>query len=372
MNHDDAFSNSVFDLPDQVTKSTAIEPVTDIDLAIEQAKSPTGSLAAIQDFQANQASVEQSQSLVTPVVDNFLPSPNRLLALSGLGLVGALGIGALASTFITYNTTVKAQAVVQPVGDIQPIESAAGGVVESIFVQEHDTLAPDQEIAEFKNVALQKEVEQIEAQIAGTEERITQVNGQLQALDQRRLAEASWLRQLTEAGLSSGGGSQFTYSQNRLFQHRNELETRLGEERNQLAQVHQQIENLTVRAPKAGNIYDLQLRRLGQTVSANETIAKIVSDKTGLEIKALVPDNQIENIEIGHPTKMNLSECAFFRFGSLEGQVSSVEPVQPDLEINIGRLKTAPKNSHMVTIKTAEQDLQANSRTCELLPGMQG
>ncbi len=373
MNHDDAFSNSMFDLPVKATKSTSIEPVTDIDLAIEQAKSPVGTLAATQDYQSRQVSVEKSQSLASSVVDNFLPSPNRFIMLGGLGLVAALGIGGVAANFMTYRTTVKAQAVVQPVGDVQVIQSGMGGVVETILVQEYDTLKPDQVIISFENSPLQNKLLQIEARIAGTEERIFQVDGQLKTLERRRLAESTWLQQLTTSGLGIGGGAaQFEYSKARLLEYRNDLATQLQGERDQLKQAQQQIDNLIIRSPAAGSIYDLQLDKLGQTVNANETIAKLVPDGVDLEIKALIPDTQIKNVEVGYPTQMKLSQCASFSFGALEGQVTSVEPLQPDADTDLVKSKDIPQNSYIVTINAPEKSLQSGSRICEVLPGMKG
>lgn len=372
MNHDDALSNSMFDLPGEVEKSTAIEPVTDIDLAIEPARSPVVTLTATQDYQSRQASLEKSSSLASPMVDNFLPSPNRLLMIGSLGLVGALGIGALASTFIPYRTTVKAQAVVQSVDDVY-IQSGMGGVVKTIFVQEDDTLKPGQVIASFENISLQENVIQIETQISETKERIAQVDGQLRALERRRLAESNWLQQLATAGLGTRAGlPKFEYSKRRLLDHRNELETQLKEKRHQLKQAQQQIENLIIRSPKAGNIYELRLNRLGQIVNANTTVAKIIPDGADLEVKALVPDTQIENIKVGYPTQMNLSQCASFSFGTLQGQVTSVEPVQPGTETSLVKPEDIPKNSYMVTVETTEQKLRSGSRICEMLPGMRG
>ncbi len=69
---------------------------------------------------------------------------------------------------------------------------------------------------------------------------------------------------------------------------------------------------------------------------------------------------------------MNLAKCEAFSFGSLQGEVSSVEPVQPNTETSLVKSKDIPQNSYIVTIDTPEQALQSGSRTCEVLPGMEG
>ncbi len=373
MNHDDASSNSMFDLPVQAKKSTAIDQVTDIELAIGQGTSSVSPLAATKDFQTRQASAETSQPLTSPVVDNFLPSPNRLLALGSLGLIGALGAGAIASTLVTHRTTINAQAVVQPVDNVQLIQSGLGGVIEAIYVQEHDILKPGQEIASFDNPSIQTKLAQIEAQIAETEEHIAQIDGQLKALEERRLAEISWLQQLTAEGLASSNNlSQFTSSRAWLLDRKNALKTRLKEQRNQLERTQQQVDGLIIRSPKEGSIYGLELDRLGQAVSANETIAKIVPSGVALEVKALIPETQIKNVEVGYPARINLSQCAVLSFGSLPGQVTSVEPVSPDIGVNLTQSATSPEKIYRVAVETNAKSLHSSSHTCELLPGMEG
>ena len=369
--NNDASSQGMFDLPIQPKPSTAIEPAANMDLAIEHVKSSLGALAVTQDYSSRHLPGEKPQASKSPVVNNFLPSPNRLLALGSLGLVGALGVGAGASTLIPYRTTVDVQAVVEPVENVKSIQSGLGGVVDAIYVQEHDTIQPGQEIATFKNAALQAKIDQSKAKIASIEEQITQIDSQLKALEKRRSAETNWLQQLTVEGLEGRKDlSQYNASRKWLLEHRSDLETQLRENRNQLAKVQQQVDSLTIRAPYEGSIYELGLNRPGQTVSANETIAKVVPDGAALEIQALVPATQINSVEIGYPAQMNLASCAFLSFGSLQGQVSSVEPVQIDAGTNPSAIRLDP--SYLITVETNAKNLQSGSRTCELSPGMKG
>ena len=370
MNHDDALTDPMLDLPSQPAKLAAIESVTDIELALEEAKSPLGALAPTQTY----SQPPSKQTLpASPVVDNFLPSPSRLLILGGLGLAGVLGVGAIASTFITHSTTVKVQALVEPAVESQPIQFAMGGVVETLSVQELEPVESGQEIASFRNPSLQSNFHQVERRIAGISEEISQTNGQLAALARRRSAESTWLQQLTTEGVDTQSNQTlFDNSRKQLLEHLSKLAAQLEKEQQQLNQVQQQIDSLTILAPKDGTIYNLQLSQLGQTVGPNETIAQIIPNEVELEIKALVPGTAIDNVEVGYPTRIRLSDCPAFRFGSLQGQVSSVEPVQPTSENNLGATNTPSEQLYSVTIDNNEQSLQSGSRTCELLPGMQG
>ena len=98
MKYDDASPNSMFDLPLEAIKSAAIQPVTDTDLviqrtdrsvnvgdlALKRSEPFVGTLAATQNYQSRQTTFsEEFQSAATPVVNNFLPSPNHLLVFGG-------------------------------------------------------------------------------------------------------------------------------------------------------------------------------------------------------------------------------------------------------------------------------------------------
>ena len=374
MKHDDSSSSSMFDMSSQTKKSTAIEPSADMDFIVELTKPPTGILAPTQDYQSRQASAETAQSSASPTVESFLPSPNRFLVLGGLGLLCTLAIGAMASTVLTHTTTVKAQAVVVPVGDVQPIQSGNGGVVDTIFVKEYDSLTAGQIIASFENPSVRAKVDRVKAQIAGTEEHIVQIEGQLSALERRRLAEVTWLEQLTPGGVGVGNNlPQFEYSKRLLLAHQGRLETELDEEFEQLVQAQQEVENLTVRSPEAGTIYNLELKKLGQTFRPDETVAQLTSNGERLEIRALVPDTEIRNIEVGHPTKLTLSKCPSFRFGSLPGQVSSVDLAQQKPITGLINSDSIGDDAHVVTVETNNvRTLRSGSNTCELLPGVKG
>ena len=368
MNHDDAIPDSRLDLPMQPAKLTTTELVTDIELAIEQVKSPSGALAPTEPL--SQQPPKQQTLPTSPVVDSFLPSPNRLLIFGGLGLVSLLGISAIASNFIPHTTSVKVQALIEPVGETQPVQSGSGGVVETISVQEHQPIQAGEVITSFKNPELQAEIFQAERKIAGVEEQINQTDGQIAALERRRSAESTWLQQLTTEGLSAQDNRiQFENSKTQLLAHRSKLDDQLEQEQQQLKQLQQQQDNLTIRSPKEGTIYNLTVTQPRQTVGPDVTIAEIIPNEVDLEIKALVADTAIETIEVGHPTQMRLSECPAFQFGSLHGQIRSIAPVQPAPDDSSA---LAAPQQHTVTVNNNMSPLQAGSRTCELLPGMQG
>lgn len=370
MKPDNTSSKSIFGLPSQTTKAAATESVVGTDITVASSEIQIVSLEATQDYQTRQTSLENSDLRLSPAVENCLPSPNHLLMFSSLAVVGILGAGAVASTILTHDTVIRSQAVMAPVAEGQLIRSPTEGVVKTISVQEYDLLDAGQVIAAVENSTMLANVSQIKAQTIETEEHIAQIDDKIRALEQRYLAETNLSKQLTAKGLQSTV-SQFKSFKKILLEQRLSLNARLSQERQQLEQAQQQVDNLTVRSPIDGTIYELELYRPGQNVGANQTIAKVIPNGADLEVKAWVPDTYFESIEVGHPARMALSECAPLSFGHLEGQVRSIEPAAVD-SISLAPEDLSESNTYMVTVETEKQALQSALRTCELLPGMQG
>ncbi|MEM9976105.1 MAG: hypothetical protein AAF808_00595 [Cyanobacteria bacterium P01_D01_bin.2] len=369
----------MFDLPLEAIKSSAIQPVTDVDLVIQRTDRSVevgdlalrrsdpfvGTLAATQNYQSRQtAPSEEFRSAATPVVNNFLPSPNRLLAFGGLGVVGALGLGAVASTLIPHTTTVNAQVTIEPAGEVQTIRTSTGGSIETIFFQNYETLESNQTIASLDGTPLLTEIANIQATINQTQEQIVQINSEIRALEQRRASQAKSRR----SPFSASEIKLFEYSKGLLLDHQRGLNTQLEQQRAQLAKVELGIDKLTVRTPTAGTLYGLELNYSGQTVSSNEVIAKVLPDGMALEIKAVVPDSTIKHIEVGHYTHINLSNCGP-GYDPLEGQVASIQPVAQTPSFSTTGDAIA-QNNYVVTVETNSQD--AGSNTCKLLPGTKG
>ena len=379
MKYDDASPNSMFDLPLEAVKSAAIQPVTDIDLVIQRTERSVevgdlalrrsapfvGTLAATQNYQSRQtASSEEFQSATIPVVNNFLPSPNRLMVFGGLGVVGALSLGAVASTLIPYRTTVNAQVAIEPAGEVQTIQTRTAGSVETILVQNYETVESNQTVASLDSTPLLTEISNIQATIDQTQEQIVQVTGEIRALEQRRAS----LAKSRQSPFSASETRLFEYSRGLLFNHQQELNTQLGQQQAQLAQVEQGIDQLTVRTPTAGTLYGLELNYSGQTVSSNEVIAKVLPEGMALEIKAVVPDSKIKHIEVGYSTHIDLSNCGP-GYGPLEGQVASIQPIAQTPSFSTAGNAIAQSN-YLVTVEANSQDVGPNA--CKLLPETKG
>ena len=343
MNHNDVSKSSTRDLSGQITHPSGNRTGQ---LSIQQTK--TAHLAVKQDFEARQVSVKDAQALSSPILDSFLPTTNRLLILGSLGLVGVLGLGVVALTVLPYRTTIQAIATVEPVDETKSIQSDIGGTVENIFVQNYEIVENDQVIASFDNPSLNKEIRNIRSQIDQLQNQIFQVENELITLRQRQGNPIP--------------DKQFQYSERLLVDHLRDLNTQLSQRRATFDKVQQQIDRMIVRAPVAGTLYGLELNTLGQPIEANETIAKLLPKDAALEIQALVPHENVNDVEVGDSARMRFNGYNSLGYVGLKGNVSSVESAE----------LVPGKEKYKVTVDAIPEEEQPEASQCQLLPGMEG
>lgn len=366
MKHDDTLSDPLFDSFGQPSESVLIDD--DASVAIERANSSSSLsvLAPTQRYESKAPVAEETEQVTAPMVDNFLPAPSRWLAFGGLGIVGVLGVGSIVLTSLPHRTVVNARAMVQPTVEPQLVQAKTGGTVKSVFVKNYESLQPDQMIASFDNVPLYTELNNIQAKVNQTKQQLNHLNEEITALQQRQ-ASGEWL------GLKPTQ-SQFEYSRKLLLEHENELNAELAQQQQQQARVQQQIDSMIVRTPVAGTLYELEVKNVGQSIEANQTIAKIIPDDTMLEITALVSDADVSNVRVGLPVRLNLASCTSANFGILNGQVKSVERATPDVAGSFITTDSfsANANEHIVTVEAKTGTDNGGPATCKLLPGMEG
>ena len=69
--------------------------------------------------------------------DNSLPPISRWTSLAGLFLIGTVITSIYLSSWVKYNVTVKAAAIVRPIGETRVVQSPIEGTVKSIKVKEN-------------------------------------------------------------------------------------------------------------------------------------------------------------------------------------------------------------------------------------------
>lgn len=84
------------------------------------------------------------------------------------------------------------------------------------------------------------------------------------------------------------------------------------------------LRGLTVTAPVAGYVQDIQVSAAGQSVAANQPIMKLVPSDQGLVIAARVQNDDIGHLREGMAARVKVHAFDFVRFGALEGQLQSI------------------------------------------------
>ena len=131
-----------------------------------------------------------NSDFLPPVQENdFLPPIGRWAKVSGLFVVGAMGIAVALASITQYKVTIKAQATVRPVGELRLVQAATKGSVMQIFAAENQAIKKGDIIATLDDSRLQTQKSQLQNKIQQAQLQLLQINAQIRALDRQILAE---------------------------------------------------------------------------------------------------------------------------------------------------------------------------------------
>jgi HlyD family secretion protein len=164
-----------------------------------------------------------------------------------------------------------------------------------------------------------------------------------------------------------------------LLQQRLEVQKQLIRNRQDLLQTETDLKKSVIRAPITGTLLQLKLRNPGQVVQPSEAVAQIAPLNAPLQIKAYVPAQDINKIELGQKVQMQVSACPYPDYGTLKGIVTNVAPdVLPVAQTQVSQ----PQNNtaanvlqiggYEVTIEPETLYVGRGKHKCYLQPGMQG
>ena len=74
--------------------------------------------------------------------DNSLPPINRWTSLAGVFLIGTVIASITLSSWVKYNVTIKAAAIVRPIGETRVVQPKIEGTIKSILVKENQIVKP--------------------------------------------------------------------------------------------------------------------------------------------------------------------------------------------------------------------------------------
>ncbi|HAJ64804.1 MAG TPA: HlyD family secretion protein [Cyanobacteria bacterium UBA8543] len=126
--------------------------------------------------------------------DEFLPPISLWTTLGGLFLVGTFGAAFTLAAVTPYKITVKAAAIVRPVGDVRIVQASAEGTVKSITIKENQRLKQGDAIATIDDSQLQTKKSQLQGNIQQVQQQIAQIAAQISALDVQRASESKLMQ----------------------------------------------------------------------------------------------------------------------------------------------------------------------------------
>ena len=121
--------------------------------------------------------------------DNSLPPISIWTSLAGVFLFGTVMTGIYLSSWVKYNVTVKANAIVRPIGETRVVQSKVEGTIKTILVKENQIVKQGEVIAILDTEQLLIKKSQLEENINQNKLQILQIYAQNRTLNNQIMAE---------------------------------------------------------------------------------------------------------------------------------------------------------------------------------------
>jgi HlyD family secretion protein len=153
--------------------------------------------------QGNLALPQQDEQFHLLEEDEFLPSLSRWITFGGMGLVALLGVGVFLASVFKFSDTVKASAIMRPVGELKVAQSAVEGVIEQIYVQENQAIRKGDIVARLDDSRLKSKINQLYTELQRATMQVFQINSQLKSIDSQMVAETNMMNRMMAASEAS-------------------------------------------------------------------------------------------------------------------------------------------------------------------------
>ena len=131
-----------------------------------------------------------SDSNLPPIQENdFLPPIGHWATLGGLFIVCAAGLAIPVASVVKYKETVKAQAIVRPVGEFRIVQAATDGQVMQVRVKGNQVVQQGDVIATIDDSKLQTKKSQLQTSIRQSYLQLVQIKALLSAINRQLKAE---------------------------------------------------------------------------------------------------------------------------------------------------------------------------------------
>lgn len=122
--------------------------------------------------------------------------------------------------------------------------------------------------------------------------------------------------------------SRFYESQNQTLQEPLEqlgqLEAQIAETEEELSKVKSRLDELWVRAPASGLVFNLSVNNQKQVIQPGAVLMQIVPDDVELQAEIRISPNDIGYLHLGQTVNLKVSSYDFTRYGYAEGELSRI------------------------------------------------
>jgi len=302
--------------------------------------------------QAHEPAPAQPQAAATP------PSNKRVLFIAGLIALAAAGVGGR-MWYRSHNFVETENAYVA--GHVHPVSSRIAGVVSKVLIDDNQVVKEGDVIAELDPFDQRVRVEQIEAQIAATEQQVQQADAQIAQVNAQASAAAAQVAQsqaqLLRASQDAERFGQLYTSQMKAVSKaeldaanagrasatadlaarkdsaiaakaqigsataaREVLKAQVNVLKVQLKDAQQQLAYNQIKAPVGGRIGKRTLE-VGQRIQAGQQLTAIVQDNVW--VTANFKETQLAELKVGQPVHLSVDALPG---KELVGRVDSFSP----------------------------------------------
>ncbi len=141
--------------------------------------------------------------------------------------------------------------------------------------------------------------------------------------EERIIKEMNLIRQeLAEAN------SRYYETQNQILQEPldqiDQLKAQIAETEEELSKVKSRLEELWVRAPATGLVFNLEVNNAGQVIQPGSVLMQIVPDNVQLQAEVRISPDDIGYVQPGQNVNLKVSSYDFSRFGYATGKLERV------------------------------------------------
>jgi HlyD family secretion protein len=188
-----SLSTKLQSAPEEITKlQSAPEEQHSLPIKVEQPASLSTKL---------QSPLEEQVHLLEE--DEFLPSLSPWVTFGGMGLVILFSVSVLLASVFKFSETVKAAAVLRPVGELKVAQSSVEGVVEQIYVQENQDVSKGDIVARLDDSRLRSKISQLYADMQQATMQVLQINSQIKGIENQIIAENNMMARTVAAAEAS-------------------------------------------------------------------------------------------------------------------------------------------------------------------------